>query len=61
MSSDPIEIFKDLFARASKLCDEPDATVLSTVDADGQPSGRFVLLKAGSFSIRISVAARRGR
>jgi pyridoxamine 5'-phosphate oxidase len=46
MSSDPIEIFKDLFARASKLCDEPDATVLSTVDADGQPSGRFVLLKA---------------
>lgn len=25
---------------------EPDATVLSTVDENGQPSGRFVLLKA---------------
>ena len=28
------------------MSDEPDAMVLSTVDADGQPSGRFVLLKA---------------
>jgi pyridoxamine 5'-phosphate oxidase len=28
------------------VSDEPDAMVLSTVDVDGQPSGRFVLLKA---------------
>ena len=28
------------------MSDEPDAMVLSTVDVDGQPSGRFVLLKA---------------
>jgi pyridoxamine 5'-phosphate oxidase len=28
------------------VSDEPDAMVLSTVDDDGQPSGRFVLLKA---------------
>ena len=28
------------------MSDEPDAMVLSTVDEDGQPSGRFVLLKA---------------
>jgi pyridoxamine 5'-phosphate oxidase len=28
------------------VSDEPDAMVLSTVDGDGQPSGRFVLLKA---------------
>ena len=28
------------------MSDEPDAMVLSTVDDDGQPSGRFVLLKA---------------
>ena len=43
--ADPIDIFQELFARASRLCDEPDAMVLSTVDSDGQPSGRFVLLK----------------
>lgn len=34
-----------LFADASRVCDEPDAMVLSTADEDGQPSGRFVLLK----------------
>ena len=28
------------------MSDEPDAMVLSTADDDGQPSGRFVLLKA---------------
>jgi pyridoxamine 5'-phosphate oxidase len=28
------------------VSDEPDAMVLSTADDDGQPSGRFVLLKA---------------
>ncbi len=43
---DPIEHFKDLFARATQTCPEPDAMVLSTVDADGRPSGRYVLLKA---------------
>ena len=44
-TDDPIEIFRDLYARAAQSCAEPDAMVLSTVDADGQPSGRFVLLK----------------
>ncbi len=43
--TDPIEQFRQLFTRASATCAEPDAMVLSTVDADGQPSGRFVLLK----------------
>lgn len=43
---DPIEIFRELFERASQACPEPDAMVLSTVDADGRPSGRYVLLKA---------------
>jgi pyridoxamine 5'-phosphate oxidase len=42
---DPIEIFRDLYARAAHACAKPDATVLSTVDANGRPSGRFVLLK----------------
>lgn len=45
-AADPIEIFRDLYARALRACAEPDATVLSTVDADGRPSGRFVLVKA---------------
>jgi pyridoxamine 5'-phosphate oxidase len=43
---DPIEQFRELFARATQTCVEPDAMVLSTVDADGRPSGRYVLLKA---------------
>lgn len=46
MSDDPLEIFRELFERAVESCVEPDAMVLSTVDADGRPSGRYVLLKA---------------
>ena len=44
--ADPLEIFRELFERATQSCAEPDAMVLSTVDADGWPSGRYVLLKA---------------
>lgn len=44
--SDPIEIFRELFERAARACAEPDAMVLATVDADGRPSARYVLLKA---------------
>jgi len=43
---DPIELFRELFEQATQLCVEPDAMVLSTVDPDGRPSGRYVLLKA---------------
>jgi len=46
LTSNPIHIFQDLYAKAAQVLDEPDAMVLSTVGADGQPSGRFVLLKA---------------
>ena len=42
---DPIEIFNSLFQRAKESCSEPDAMVLSTVDPDGRPSSRYVLLK----------------
>ena len=42
---DPIAIFQELYARVAERCAEPDAMVLSTVDADGRPSGRNVLLK----------------
>jgi pyridoxamine 5'-phosphate oxidase len=42
---DPIAIFSSLFERASRDCAEADAMVLSTVDPDGRPSARYVLLK----------------
>lgn len=44
-SDDPIALFSALFERAARECAEPDAMVLSTVDADGRPSARYVLLK----------------
>jgi pyridoxamine 5'-phosphate oxidase len=46
MADDPIALFSELFARAEKTHPEANAMVLSTVDADGRPSGRYVLLKA---------------
>src|SRR5207247_9949089 len=46
MSEDPIRLFSDLFEQAARRGSEPDAMVLSTVDAGGRPSGRYVLLKA---------------
>jgi pyridoxamine 5'-phosphate oxidase len=45
-ADDPIALFSTLFKRAAETSAEPDAMVLSTVDADGRPSGRLVLLKA---------------
>lgn len=45
MDRDPIDVFRSCFERASAACDEPDAMVLATVDADGGPSARQVLLK----------------
>ena len=42
---DPIEVFLELYEQATQSGPEPDAMVLSTVDADGRPSGRYVLLK----------------
>ena len=38
-------LFAALFARAGRECAEPDAMVLSTVDPEGRPSARYVLLK----------------
>jgi pyridoxamine 5'-phosphate oxidase len=43
---DPIERFRSLFDQASQMCVEPDAMALATVDPDGRPSVRYVLLKA---------------
>ena len=41
----PIAMFSALFERAVRECAEPEAMVLSTVDGDGRPSARYVLLK----------------
>ena len=38
-------MFSALLARAGRECAEPDAMVVSTVDADGRPSARYMLLK----------------
>jgi pyridoxamine 5'-phosphate oxidase len=46
MIDNPIEIFRTLFERAAQSSAEADAVVLSTVDPDGRPSSRYVLLKA---------------
>ena len=46
MVPDPIAMFQRLYEHAARACAEPDAMVLSTVDPDGRPSGRYVLLKA---------------
>jgi pyridoxamine 5'-phosphate oxidase len=45
MMFDPIAMFQRLYEQAAHVCAEPDAMVLSTVDPDGRPSGRYVLLK----------------
>jgi pyridoxamine 5'-phosphate oxidase len=44
-ADDPIALFSALFEQAGREIAEPDAMVLSTVDADGRPSARYVLLK----------------
>jgi len=46
MSDDPIDTFRSLYDQAMQSCVEPDAMVLSTIDANGRPSSRYVLLKA---------------
>src|SRR4051794_18961415 len=44
-TDDPVALFSTLFDRAKRELAEPDAMVLSTVDANGRPSARYVLLK----------------
>ena len=46
LEPNPILQFEKWFSEAvSKGCDKPNAMVISTVSADGQPRGRVVLLK----------------
>ena len=44
-TDDPLAMFSGLFERAAHDGAEPEAMVLSTVDVDGRPSARYVLLK----------------
>ncbi|HKB10615.1 MAG TPA: pyridoxamine 5'-phosphate oxidase [Vicinamibacterales bacterium] len=62
--ADPIEYFSILFKRANETLAEPDAMVLSTVDPDGRPSGRYVLLKkvdARGFVFFTNLGSRKAR
>ncbi len=45
LAADPIAQFADWFARAEAEVPLPDAMCLATVDADGAPDARMVLLK----------------
>jgi pyridoxamine 5'-phosphate oxidase len=63
-TTDPIAYFSMLFARAAETLAEPDAMVLSTVDGDGRPSGRYVLLKkvdANGFVFFTNLGSRKAR
>jgi len=63
-SADPIAHFSTLYQQAAQTLAEPDAMVLSTVDADGRPSGRYVLLKkadARGFVFFTNLGSRKAR
>ncbi|RJS46366.1 pyridoxamine 5'-phosphate oxidase [Nocardioides cavernaquae] len=62
MPADPIEMFRRWFADAGEL-DEPNAMILATVSAEGQPSSRIVLLKgldARGFAFYTNQRSRKG-
>lgn len=45
LDADPFAQFEDWFAEAAEVVREPEAMCLATVDADGSPDARMVLLK----------------
>jgi pyridoxamine 5'-phosphate oxidase len=48
MATDPFQLFDEWFAEAqASEPNEPEAMTVATTGADGQPSARMVLLKAG--------------
>jgi pyridoxamine 5'-phosphate oxidase len=64
-SDDPIATFRELFEQAKRSgLEEPEAMVLSTVDEDGRPSSRYVLLKeldARGFVFYTNLESRKAR
>ena len=65
MTIDPFQLFNDWFAEAQAAePNDPNAMALATVDGDGQPSVRMVLLKghgAGGFVFYTNRESRKGR
>ncbi len=63
-SEDPIERFRELFEEAVATgIDDPNAMVVSSVDAEGRPSSRVVLLKgfdASGFVFYTNFESRKG-
>lgn len=63
--ADPIARFRELFAQAEATgMADPNAMVLSTVDGEGQPSARVVLLKevdARGFVFYTNLESQKGR
>jgi pyridoxamine 5'-phosphate oxidase len=63
-AEDPLALFSALYEEASRALMEPDAMVLSTVDPDGRPSARYVLLKsadASGFIFYTNLGSRKAR
>ncbi|MEO5640682.1 MAG: pyridoxamine 5'-phosphate oxidase [Sphingomicrobium sp.] len=64
MADDPFALFESWFAEAkASEINDPDAMALATVDADGRPSVRMVLLKghgAGGFVFYTNLDSRKG-
>jgi len=63
-ADDPFALFATLYERASHEAPEADAMVLSTVDPDGRPSARYVLLKgfdARGFVFYTNLESRKAR
>ena len=59
---DPLALFSTMYREAARALAEPDAMVLSTVDPDGRPSARYVLLKgadAGGFVFYTNLGSRK--
>lgn len=61
---DPFERFKDWFAEAEKSEDMPEAMSIATVDSEGRPSLRMVLLKdhgPDGFTFYTNLASRKAQ
>ncbi|WP_435747463.1 pyridoxamine 5'-phosphate oxidase [Nocardioides sp. SYSU DS0663] len=64
LEPDPVTMFRRWFAEVEGVVHEPNAMVVATVSAEGQPSSRMVLLKGVSeagFVFFTNTASRKGR
>ncbi len=64
LADDPIEQFRDWYARAEREVPLSHAMILATVDADGAPDARMVLLKGfrpGAFRFFTNLSSAKAR